>query len=248
MILVIHYHLIMNTLETSVTYVTSVDLVNHEGDKAVGVLTVTGLAVDGEEIVIGGTTYEVDTNSSFTVGNVPVVVAPTHTIEEFTTALATALLKDPSVTVVVSGDDKEVVTVTARLGGTCGNAIATTTDITNASWADVTLTGGTDTETENTVLIGVTGEGVFIPTSVKIYTDNCSMTGETDASVTLGSNSTSYDDIVADVELTGQTAGDIQSLTVKDVAITANKSLYSVVTCPDASVYTVTYIITGFYL
>jgi hypothetical protein len=122
---------------------------NSRTTAATGSLTFTGSVSDGETVTIGGRVYEFDTAAnpgSITAGRVRVNVNGGATASAAVTALVTAITGDSSAVVTAVDDTGDVVTVTAKTtySGAAGNLIATTETCANASWGDVTLSGGAD--------------------------------------------------------------------------------------------------------
>lgn len=136
---------------------------NPTNTKATGTLSVTALAnfADGEEVVIGDNTYVFKTalTTPAVANEVLIGVDGNTSLDNLELAIeggagagtlyGTGTVASTEVTASVSGD---AMTVTAIARGTGGNSIATTTDAGQASWGDVTLTGGTT----ETVTIGST--------------------------------------------------------------------------------------------
>lgn len=116
--------------------------------KAIGALTFSGTGTDADEVVIGSVTYTlVDTlaapndvligaSAAETAAN---LVAAINGAAGEGTTYGTGTVAHPDVSAELSGT---TVAVTARVGGTAGNAIATTESGTGTSWAAATLTGG----------------------------------------------------------------------------------------------------------
>lgn len=118
---------------------------------ATGVLTLTGNAVDGETVTIGGVTY---TFRTALVGayDVLVGVAATNSIDNLIAAITagagsgttygTGTVAHPSVTAAAGVGD--TMDVTASAAGAAGNSIGTTDTLSAGSWGATTLTGGSD--------------------------------------------------------------------------------------------------------
>src|SRR3990167_10995201 len=67
------------------------------GDRAaVGYVHFSGVPNDGDATVIGGRTYEYDTNGSFTAGNVQVDISGSVTVAQVVDALVAAVNGDAS--------------------------------------------------------------------------------------------------------------------------------------------------------
>ena len=120
---------------------------------ATGVLTLTGNAVAGETVTIGGVTYTFVTGDA---GAVPYAVkvgaAATNTLDHLWHAITagagagteygTGTAAHPSVTAAAGAGD--TIDVTALTAGAAGNSIGTTETMTAGSWGASTLTGGSD--------------------------------------------------------------------------------------------------------
>lgn len=118
---------------------------------ASGTLTFSGgNAIDTQTVTINGKTYTFQDTLTNVNGNVKVGATVADSITNLVAAInltsgagtkyAAAMTAHTTVT-AVDGAGTTVV-VTANTAGTAGNAYATTDTLTNASWADVTLTGG----------------------------------------------------------------------------------------------------------
>lgn len=122
---------------------------------AVQTLTVTGNAVNAETVVIDGKTYTWDSALANTDGHVKIGATVALSLVNLFNAInnngagvkgtdfATVMTTHPSVTA-------DLVTATtlrvrAKVGGTAGNAKATTETMTLGSWGAATLTGGNTT-------------------------------------------------------------------------------------------------------
>lgn len=113
------------------------------------VLTTTGNAVADETVTIGSTVYtwKASAAAAFQVAiggtaseSLDNLVAAINLATGAGTKYGTGTTVHPSVT--ASKTSASTVTVTAKVPGTPGNAIASTETMTNASWAGATLTGG----------------------------------------------------------------------------------------------------------
>jgi hypothetical protein len=132
-----------------------------DGTKASGTLTFTGVVADGQIVTIGTRVYEFDTAvapGAITAGRVRVDVSGGVTAPQAVTALVAAITGDASAVVTALDGAGDTVAVTATAWGTAPNAYATTTTCANASWAKVTLEGGT---------VGGTNVGVYSPAPIE---------------------------------------------------------------------------------
>lgn len=124
--------------------------------QAVGVLTLTAIPGNNELVTIGSTIYTFKNDAQFNPAT-PFEVHIGASIAESLTRLVGAVLATPSEAGVTHGTgttahpdvtmdtfESDAVSAHAKEGGTAGNAIATTTTITGASWNDTTLTGGVE--------------------------------------------------------------------------------------------------------
>lgn len=120
---------------------------------AARVLTFTDQPLDTETVTIGSTVYTFQDTLTNVAGNVKIGADLAASIVNLKNAInrnglgtpgtdfATATSAHP--TVSVTAFNGTTMTATARKAGTAGNAIATTETLTDASWAGVTLAGGT---------------------------------------------------------------------------------------------------------
>lgn len=118
---------------------------------ATGTLTFSGAGTEGDTISIGGFDYtlravpvapfdvDIGATAALTAAN---LVAAITAGADAGTAYGTGTLAHPDVTASAA---TAVITVTALVTGTGGNAITTTEDGTGASWGAATLSGGTGT-------------------------------------------------------------------------------------------------------
>lgn len=109
-----------------------------------GTITFTGTVSDGEVVSIGDDTYEFDTGDGVADGNITVDVSGDQTASAAAAALNTAINGNATEDVSSAEGDGDTVDVTYDTKGAVGNEIDTTTDASNASWGDSTLTGGVD--------------------------------------------------------------------------------------------------------
>lgn len=109
---------------------------------ATGTLTFTGVVADAQTVTIGTRVYEFDTNAAVTEGHIAVDVSGGVTAAAAVTALVAAITGDTDAVVTAVDGAGDTVVVTAKIAGVSGNAIATTKVATNATWAQVHLTGG----------------------------------------------------------------------------------------------------------
>jgi len=114
---------------------------------ATGTLTFSDIVADAETINISTDRYEFDTDGSVTSGNIRIDLNASGTPN--VTATYAAIMFTANVTTNDTVDvgatrSDLVVTLTADDAGSAGNSIATTTTCLNASFAEVTLTGGSE--------------------------------------------------------------------------------------------------------
>ncbi len=112
--------------------------------KGTNILTLDGVPVAEEMVTIGTEVYEfVAAAEDIAVAtNIPVVLGVTLTADNAVTKLAAAINANSSLVTAVADTDDDTVTLTAKLVGTEGNSIATTTDMTNGAFDEDTLLGG----------------------------------------------------------------------------------------------------------
>lgn len=123
-------------------------------------LTFSGVVADGETVTIGDDTYEFDTDSSVTSGNISVDVSGGATATDAVTALVSASASGTEAVTLADGDG-DTVTVTADVKGTDAESITTSTDCENGAFDVANLDGGVD----GTVAVAGT---VFV-SDTKIY-------------------------------------------------------------------------------
>jgi hypothetical protein len=138
---------------------------------ALGVLTTTGVFANSETVVIGGTTYLLQ--SVFTAGAGHVKIAGTTQLT--LTNLANAInqtgagvpgtdydaASTPANAYVTATSDATHLNLTARVGGAVGNVITTTETCVNASFGGATLSGGTGGRSFDSFGL-IPGEFVFV--------------------------------------------------------------------------------------
>jgi hypothetical protein len=152
---------------------------------ATGTLTFSGVGTDGDTITISGVSYtlranpvnpyEVDIGGTATV-TAANLVAAINAGAGVGTSYATGTLAHPDVS---ASNAAGVVTATALVRGTAGNAIATTENGSATAWAAATLTSGTGTSyiegTDYTmdydagVLTIVPGGAIATDTDIDVY-------------------------------------------------------------------------------
>jgi len=110
------------------------------GVKAVGTLTYSSTTADGEVVVIGTETYEFDTDSSVTAGNIAVDISGGASAAQSATALIAAITASSALVAAATGG-AGVATVTANYKGVYSNDWATTTTCGNGLWSATTLGG-----------------------------------------------------------------------------------------------------------
>jgi hypothetical protein len=140
---------------------------------ATGVLTLTGLPLDTETVVISTSppstkTYTFQTTLTDSDGNVKIGADADESIANLVAAItlgagagtkyAASMTLHPSVTAAEGAGD--TMDVTAKVKGASGNAIATTETLTNGSFGAATLEGGTQWASSDKVLVDGTGSQV----------------------------------------------------------------------------------------
>lgn len=122
-------------------------------DQAVGVLTFTQQPIGAETITIGTTVYTfrsgavplafdvlIGISIAETIANFVGAVLLTSGQEGITYGIGTTVHPD----VVADSFESDQSSTHAKVGGTAGNSIVTTTTVTGATWSDTTLTGGVE--------------------------------------------------------------------------------------------------------
>lgn len=150
--------------------------------QATETFTFTGVAVDTEVVTIGDDVYEFDTNSTITEGNIAVDLSGGVTADIAVVALADAINANSTVVTAVSDTDDDTVVITATAGGTAGNSIVSTTDSSNASFTDTTMSGGLDTLTSDNA-------GIALDTAINANSSEVFASTEADSVVTLAYDS-----------------------------------------------------------
>jgi len=124
------------------------------GEKATGILTFTGNAVDTQTVTIGATTYTFLDTFVDSANNVHIGATVQETMDNLISAItnvatgsavegtdfATAQTANASAT--AENGPGDTIQVTALTAGTAGNSIATTETLANASFGGATLSGG----------------------------------------------------------------------------------------------------------
>jgi hypothetical protein len=130
--------------------------IQGDGTRALSVLTLSGNAVADETVTIGSTVYtwkaepsaayevDVGTDAATSIDNLYAAINASGTPG---TEYGTGTLEHPDVS--GTAEDATTLTVSADndVAATVANALATTETMTNASWADTTLGGGTGAST-----------------------------------------------------------------------------------------------------
>jgi hypothetical protein len=122
----------------------------QEGAAAVGTLTLTGNAGNGQTVTIGTKVYTFQTTLTDVDGNVLIGATASNSIDNLIAAInlaagagtlyAASTAFNQFVTAVAGTGD--TMDVTARSPGTSGNTIATTETLSSGSWGGATLSGG----------------------------------------------------------------------------------------------------------
>jgi len=137
-----------------------------QNDYATGTLTFSGNITDTETVVIGGVTFELDTEGNTTAGNVAVAVADVLPATATVNLSAAVNGNATTAALVTSTPTSTTVTLTADAAGTAGNSITTTEACANAAFGASTLAGG---ETSSA------WASDDITTSADLWADNGSM-------------------------------------------------------------------------
>jgi len=113
-------------------------------------LTFTGQAIDGDDVTIGTKTYTFQDILTDVDGNVHVGADTAESIDNLRAAVnlgagaGVAYANSMTLHPKAGGTDTDtVLTATAKKAGTAGNSIASTQNMTNATWGAATLSGGT---------------------------------------------------------------------------------------------------------
>jgi hypothetical protein len=137
----------------------AVDISSGTKTQATGTLTFADSVSDGEIVTIGDETYEFDTNASVTEGNIAVDVSGGASGAQAAAALETAYNTNTTYDITADADGAAIsfeCDSGGDLDGSLGNAITTTTDADNGSFAAGTLTGGSDATAAEAVTALVT--------------------------------------------------------------------------------------------
>lgn len=121
-----------------------------EADKATGLLTFTGQPANGETVTVGGKVYTFQTALTNVDGNVFIGASTAASVTNLINAITLgagagasyAAVMTANANVTASQGAGTTMNVTALVGGTAGNAIATTETVVNASFSGATLSGG----------------------------------------------------------------------------------------------------------
>ncbi len=119
---------------------------------ATGTLTLTGQPLNTETVTIATKVYTFQTVLTDVDGNVLIGASASASLDNLIAAItrasgagttyAASMTLHPTVTAVAGAGD--TMTVTAKVPGLEGNALATTETLTNGSWGGATLSGATD--------------------------------------------------------------------------------------------------------
>lgn len=161
-------------------------------DFATGVLTLTGLPLDGETVTIDGKVYTFQDTLTEADGNVHIAGDASDSIDNLIAAInlgagagtdyATATTLHPTVSGAAGAGD--TMDATAKSRGVAGNSIATVTNLTNGSWGAATLENGVDGDT---VTLGT-----------QVYTFNAAPLDDLPDNVLVGASaSDSIDNLIA---------------------------------------------------
>lgn len=130
--------------------------------QATGLLTFVSLPATGDHVVSDGKTYNLVTPFVNTAGNVLIGASITATIDNLVAAInggaGAGTVYGTGTTAAVNTTAVNLATnqmkVSASVAGTGGNALATTTTSSHASWGAATLTGGLNKPTPSSFLLG----------------------------------------------------------------------------------------------
>ncbi len=130
----------------------AIDAISGSRARATETLTLTGQPLDTETVTVGGKTYTFQTVLTDVDGNVLIGAAETDSLDNLIAAInlgagsgtvyAAATTEQTEVDAVAGAG--ETMDVAAVVGGTAGNAIATTHTLSNGSFGAANLSGGTD--------------------------------------------------------------------------------------------------------
>lgn len=147
-----HYQLGLNASNpTGVRNVSSLTINASESTKASGTITFSGVGTDDDTITVGGVTYTlksavsaanevlIGSSASDTAANLNAAI---NKLAGEGVAYGTGTVANPEVSSTVADD---VVTVTARVGGTAGNSITLSASGTAIAVSGANLSGGTGT-------------------------------------------------------------------------------------------------------
>ncbi len=143
---------------------------------AIGVLTFSGTGTEADTVTIDGVVYTLKDTLTPAANEVLIGAAADDTADNLAAAInktagGDTLYGDATVrhaSVVASRDGTGIVTVTAKIAGEAGNAIATTEAGTGASFAAATLVGGTG---EGVKAVGIMGMKAVTGVSEAINAD-----------------------------------------------------------------------------
>lgn len=130
------------------------DAVSGERVRATEILTLTGQPLDTETVTVGGKTYTFQTSLTDVDGNVLIGASESDSLDNLIAAInldagagttyATSTTEQTDVDAVAGVGD--TLDVTAQVGGTAGNSLASTETLTDGSFGGATLSGGADSK------------------------------------------------------------------------------------------------------
>jgi hypothetical protein len=123
-------------------------------NEARGTITFTGVVLAAQIVTIGTEVYEFVAAAEDVADpeNIPLVMGADMSADNAVTVLGLAISSVSAIADAVSNTTTDTVLVIADAKGTAGNTIASTTTCLNASFAEVTLTGGLDTITASSAV------------------------------------------------------------------------------------------------
>jgi hypothetical protein len=123
-------------------------------NEARGTITFTGVVLAAQIVTIGTEVYEFVAAAEDVAdpANIPLVMGADMSADNAVTVLGLAISSVSAIADAISNTTTDTVLVIADAKGTAGNTIASTTTCINASFAQVTLTGGLDTITASSAV------------------------------------------------------------------------------------------------
>ena len=139
--------------------------------QASGILTFTGVSVDEDIVTIGTDVYEInDVEGEITAGRIWVDLGDASAAV-VVAALVAAVNASATEAVTAVNGDGDTVEIVADVAGVAGNAIVTTTDVTNASWAAAVLENGVDGTVGDAATVIVGSLGLYVAKAANTIAD-----------------------------------------------------------------------------